>query len=179
MNKRGQFYILAAVIIIGVILGLGVAVNTIKAGAKPARFYEMSDEFGKESYKVIDYSIANKEDVDSKIKEFAETYIPYLKESDPDAEVTFIFGDYDEVQVVNYTEYRGNINVFSNRSQKERTFGEGQRYYAPKYWIFKPVNREVNINISGNVYNFRLNEGQNFLFVLKKCKEEECYVSKS
>lgn len=176
MNKRGQFYILAAVIIIGVIIGLGVAVNTAKAKTKPAKFYDMSDEFGKESYKVIDYSIANKEDVDSKIQNFTETYVEdYLKQNDPDAEVTFVFGDYDEVRVVNYTKNIGHVSMYI----KEKMFAEELVTKKPEYNIFKPIDREVNLNIAGNNYSFKLNEGQNFLFVLKKCKEEECYVAKS
>ncbi|PIN78099.1 hypothetical protein COV15_00360 [Candidatus Woesearchaeota archaeon CG10_big_fil_rev_8_21_14_0_10_34_12] len=181
MNKKGQFYILAAVIIIGIILGLGVAVNTAKINSKPEKFYDMSGEFGKEAYKVIDYSIANQEDIDNKIENFTETYIPYLKQSEPDTDITFIFGDYNEVQVVKYSDIKGKIKIVSsvNEDEREDAIGIDTSMPISEKETVKPVDKKVKINVAGTDYDFDLNDGENFLFVLKKCKEDECYVAKS
>ena len=44
MNKRGQFFLIAAIIIVGVVVGLASVVNTVRVGGQNEAFYKLAEE---------------------------------------------------------------------------------------------------------------------------------------
>ena len=57
MNGRGQFFLLAAVIISVVVISFGVSSNVAKGNREPEDFYDFSYEMKREVGAVIDYEI--------------------------------------------------------------------------------------------------------------------------
>ena len=59
MDKRGQFFLIAAVVIIGLIIGLSVVYNSVKAPKEDSQVYDLSKEIDYESAQVIDHGTFN------------------------------------------------------------------------------------------------------------------------
>ena len=60
MNKKGEFFILTAVIISAVLVSLAVVKNEVISNSEPASFYDLTYEIKQESASVIDYGINKK-----------------------------------------------------------------------------------------------------------------------
>src|SRR3989338_6227569 len=54
-NKSGQVYIIAAIIVIGLILGYVTVTNVLRKSDTNVRVYDMRDELNIESGEVLDY----------------------------------------------------------------------------------------------------------------------------
>ncbi len=178
MNKRGQIYLIAAMIIIVIIISLTATANYIITKPKPTRFYDMSKWLGDETYRVIDYSIVKDQGVSGMIQNFTEEYfVPYMDSKDKLTGMLFVYGDYENVRVVDYKEASiGSIKLTIGGT------GYAIDVQTPrKYESIIPTNnqRDVDITIGNSTYNFKLNKGENFIFLIKKCEEKECYVASS
>lgn len=60
-NKRGQFFILSAVIIASIIIGMTSVKNYVTVGDAPRNFYYYSEQLSDESSAVVDYALYNGE----------------------------------------------------------------------------------------------------------------------
>lgn len=59
MKKRGQFYLVAALVIIGLVIGLSAVYNTIKVSQEDKTIYFLYEEVNTESSRVIDQGVYN------------------------------------------------------------------------------------------------------------------------
>ena len=95
-NKRAQFYILFAVLVIVIITGLVTTSNYARKVKKPVKFYDLSEDFEAETTKIIDYGIFSGEQqssIDSLIDAFSAEYLEYVQKKDPNLELIYIFGN--------------------------------------------------------------------------------------
>ena len=181
MNKRGQFYIIAAIIIIIVLLTVVGIVNYTKKEKQNVKIYDLSNELKTESAKVIDYAVYNKEDVQSAMSNFTQDYfLIYAQEKEPNSELVFIYGSADEgVNIVTYTqEDTGNVNINIGGSTMVLNRQEGKlrsRQVSPS----DINNYMINVTLLENTYDFELQKGQNFFFVIKKSLGDEEYVARN
>lgn len=90
MKKRGQFYLLAAFII--VIILFGTAAITNRSSKKEySVVYDLSKEIDLEGALLKEYGVVNDESISKTFEEFLEKYSEYV--SDPTVEMYFIYGD--------------------------------------------------------------------------------------
>ena len=163
-NKRGQFYLIAAIIIVAIILGFATTSNSLKK----EEFTEMDDiakELEIESQAIIDHAVLNNLDVKVQLGLFAEAYAPYSEAEN----LYFIFGDKTSVDVGAYHKlYSGAILVNGQEliiSQNQYTSG------GP----YTPIGDQINLTINELDHVFDLEEGTNFYFVIAKIEEEGNY----
>ncbi len=172
-KKRGQFYLLSAIIIISIIIGFStISTYTKKGGA--IKIFDLGEELGIESANVLDYGTfpANQvSDLDALLENFVGDYADYLGE---DREISFVFGNPDDntATVVNYEEeYMGTISDISTITTTKRTSD--------------PDTESVDIEEDGDVvtikfkdkdYKIKLKPGENFFFVISEDIGEETYV---
>ena len=174
-NKRGQFYLIAAVIIVIILMVLASSINYVKKDNPRIKVYELSQELKGESAKVIDYGVYQGEDIPWRIDNFTKEYFSkYADEKEPNSEIAFIYGDYDKVKFSAYTkEDSGSINFYLGESRIGLVKTEGSK------WIDKeednPRDNTLIVNLGAN-YTFKLNDGENFFFVIKKGIGEDNYV---
>jgi hypothetical protein len=83
-NKQGQFFILAAVILVVVIVGLGVVYNTVNVSESSQKFYSYSAQLNKETGAVVDYSLYSG---DAKVGNFMGTAVVSVLNSYPELDV--------------------------------------------------------------------------------------------
>jgi len=105
MNKRGQFYIIAALIIAAIVATLIAEVNYARRQPKPIKFEELSEDFEAEVTKIIDsgiYSGKTKGEIDIEIRGFTRRFLEYAQERNPDIQLVYLYGNENELSVVNY-----------------------------------------------------------------------------
>lgn len=95
MNKRAQFFLLAAVIISAVVISLGVNPNRATVSREPNNFYDFSYEVKREAGAVIDWEIYTFEDgvFQDDLEEFVDLLAKDIKDKNPDANFKFIYGE--------------------------------------------------------------------------------------
>src|SRR3989344_5046644 len=158
MDKRGQVFLVAALIIIGVVISLIKISNRGIARDEPEAFFDLSDEIGFETKRVLDYGVINGvDDVDDLAKDLLNNYSENIAKND----VAFIYGDlsnnelwayyYNPVQVtaVRISGTYQTLNLFSGGRVDVKYFGN-----------------QATILLNGVDYVFDLRKGQNFYFVI-------------
>ncbi|MEK6917841.1 MAG: hypothetical protein AABW51_02735 [Nanoarchaeota archaeon] len=157
LNKRGQFYLIAAIVIISLIIGFFLISNSSKK-KENVRVYELSEQLKIEGKKVVDYGIIND---NTKVKEFTKNFSDYAGE---EIDVVYIVGNYSQVGF----SYIYDIEIFKyNQAGQEEPVGNY-------------INEtKVTINLNSLNYTFMLNKGENFYFVMTQTLNGEKYVARN
>jgi hypothetical protein len=122
MNKRGQFYLIAAIVIVSLIAGFFTVTNYTKQ-EESTRVYDLSEELGIEGNQVLDYGLVQQssestsgaQSMKSLFENFTSRYSKYV--SDNSINIYFIFGNTTSISVVSYNELSGSF--FLGESQIE------------------------------------------------------------
>lgn len=189
MNKRGQFFILAAVIIVVIVVSIASIQNYANKKEEPLNFYDLTYNIKQEAGEVIDYGVYNE---DEKIEDFVNLAQRSINEKD--TSVLFIFGNSNTITI------RNNLDV-SVAGASGEIEGCGVETESVIYYegnTKKPVEltldnfgrncqyvidrndeqpTKVNLIISGQEVNFDIRKDQNFFVVFKKEKEGEQYIA--
>ncbi|MEM2956547.1 MAG: hypothetical protein QW041_03190 [Candidatus Pacearchaeota archaeon] len=167
MTKRGQFYIIAAVVIILIILGLVTIANRVIIQPKPVRFYDLSKDYEAETSKVIDYGIYNKYspevDIVEKVKNISETFAKSAFAKDPNIKLLYIYGNRQEINVGVLNMIGGEIKYCIDGGcsslKTEAVSGIKTEKYSGR--------AQINVSLAGNEYQFYLSPEENFYFVIQ------------
>ncbi len=157
-SKRGQFYLIAAIIIILVIAGF-VTVSNYAKRSSSVTLYDFGEELGIESQNVLDYGSALSEaEMNDLWQIFIEDYKDYAGGG---KDLYFIFGNWSGIGIngLNIVAYENLLSVS-----------------AP---TMTPSNNKVQITIEDITYEFDLIQGQNFYFVVSQEIDGDKYVAKN
>lgn len=174
-SKKGQFYLIAAIIIVVIMVGF-LSVSNYSKRKGFINLFDLGEELEIESGEVLDYGVYNdftENEIVSLITNFTETYSIYAGEGKV---MYFLFGDEDRVVVAGYSETLDEIyvNIGSNQDKVTYYFEIGNASYeAVTYY---PQGEEVTVRIAGITYDLDLNEGDYFYFVISQEIEGETYV---
>ncbi len=172
MNKRGQFYLAAAIVIVVVIIGFAAIQNYTKKQSS-SQLYDVKDELGIEGGKVLDYGTYNldsEEDKEQLLIDFTSNYSEYAGE---ERNLYFVFGNSEKIYVIKYEEIASgsisiNIGGITSGLETYTSGGEIESYV--------PEGNEVIITIDGLDYEFELKRGENFYFIISQDIEGEQHV---
>ena len=166
MMKKGQFYLIAAIIIIVVLFGLTGVTNYLIKKPDLVRYYDISRQLNLESESVVNYGIANNAEIDTLLQQFTENYGQYLGEGEQ-ANLYFIYGDESSVTVYSYqVEDQGGINlIIGGNDPIVYTFPGGQ---VTTQDVTVGEDGNVIVQIGNDKYPFNIKSGQNFFFIIKK-----------
>lgn len=171
MNKRGQVFLMAALIIAGILISVVRISNQSTTLDEPEAFFDLSDEISFETKRVLDYGVINAE---PNISELASQLLSNYSENIGSQDVAFVYGNavtgvyayyYETVQVVAATILGGTFIPIEIASGKEI---EAQ---------YSSTANTATIRIDGVDYTFNLKPGQNFYFVLAKDEGGEKFVT--
>jgi len=162
INKRGQFYIIAAIIVVAVLIGVFIYGNYAKTSTSYNKVYDIGSELKIETGYVYDYGIYNGNETDKLIDQWTDAYYNYSQNAIEDW--VFIYGNYANATVVYFTRNEtGNICVeISGGSCLEM-----QKIIKGRTEASTPGNAITSVSFHGNDYPFQLKEGENFFFVIK------------
>jgi len=177
MNKRGQFFIIAAIIIISAISGLTGVANFAQTGEEPRAFYDLAEEVGFESKKVLDWGIFNKGDIDLLTKNFLSEYSNYIGGE----EVIFIYGDKEGLNfeaLVFKESGIGSVGLRTGEINRNIEINRNTGKTAEISLLTTGLDNKIIVNIEEVEYDFYLREGQNFFFVIIKDERNERFVAR-
>lgn len=91
INKRAQFFLIAAFVIVGIIIGLSVVYTGVKVQKEEHWVYDLSNEINQETAQVINQGVISGVD-ETKLKERITNLSDSYSESYPDSEIIIIYG---------------------------------------------------------------------------------------
>jgi len=166
MTKRGQFYLIAAAIIIAIIIGLISVSNKAITSPKQTKFYDLSKDYEIETSRVIDYGIYNQYspsvNIREKVQNISRTFAASAFAKDPNIHLEFIYGNKDGY-------LKENISIITPEISLGITEGDksSQTIYQPIIKTMTGTGSNVNIKIAGNNYDFTLGPTEKFYFVIQ------------
>ncbi len=148
MKKRGQAFLITAVIFIAIVSTL-ITIHNYSKKTTFSTFPYVAEEIQIESEKIMDYVLVSEDDV---IDDFTKDVSNYAKKEGID--IYFITGKYPSIEFYNYVENNKNpLNVNIDNSNKLITATIGQSPNQENYeFTFYP-------------------EGKHFYFIMSKEKE--------
>jgi hypothetical protein len=191
-NKRGQFFLLAAVILSVVLVSLSTTVNYANTNKEPDKFYDLSYEIKQEGGEVINYGVYSSQDINGVVQTYTNNVSQYIADMDPDTEIYFIYGNSSSVIVDNYAKTGVNgglgcaerINSTTMLNLGGTSVSSGLKPVSvgdSGLSCIQTVNlsgnsNKLNLKISNQTYNFALTSDQQFLIITKKKVGNETYI---
>lgn len=161
-DKTGQFYLIAAIILATLIIGVVTISNYAKKESN-LKLHELKEEIQIESAHVLDYGLYNKlseAEFYTLLLTFTKDYINYQGKN---KDLYFIFGNQNNITVTGYQETEKEVSVSSGSSQAIITNEAGEFTGG-----IAPGTDIVILSISDTLYEFELNSGENFYFILSQ-----------
>lgn len=152
MEKRGQFYLIASVVIVSLIIGVALISNSLKRGNSTNVVEALAEELEIESEYVFDYIIANDLDVEENILNFTDGF---YNSSDEGYELYVLFGKKIDLNCYKYS-------------------GVGRESFT-----YTQTDENATITLDEIDYVFDLREGQHFYYVITKEVGGERYVARN
>lgn len=149
-NKKGQFYLIATIIIIGLVISLTVIFN-YSAKTNSYAIEKVVKELRIEGERVLDYDTIHP--ASPQFENFSMQYSEYAGE---DKEIYFIIVDE------------------SNGVEKAYKYTQGEKVNLSS--DLTVGNGNIKFTLDSKEYNFKLENGKNFYFILVYYKGGEKYV---
>ena len=150
-DKNGQFFLIATVIIVALIIALATYINYSRTESY-SKIKELKKELEIESSYVLDYGIYNEKDMNNLLEKFATNFSDYVGE---DINLYFIYGKEGSLQGLKYEQGTKDTLTVSESGGK------------------------ATITIEGKEYEFDINAGQSFYYVLSQDINGEKYIATS
>jgi len=170
-NKKAQFYIVAAILIIAAVSGIASIKNYAISETEPRTIQEMSSELKEEGPRVIEYGIYSG---DSEIEDFTQNkFSPYFLQKTQNTDIIFIYGDKDDLKAVKYNpENTGDVS--STIGGITWNFNDVE---ASELDITSKIsNDKLIVNVLEKDYEFNIRDNKNFYFIISKKEGDEKYV---
>jgi hypothetical protein len=177
MNKKGQFFLIAALIIAGVILSIGIIQISTKASqSETTKVYDLSKEMNYESNQVIDYGVYKALPNDQKITNI-EALVTYYSSANPSDTMVIFYGNAKEYRSWAYSPEivassgvggTGKINLIESKlidlTGSTTISGIG-------------ADQKITVIFNGKTIEFDLKAGENFYILLQEKRGEEQIVA--
>jgi len=180
-NKKGQFYFIAALAIVSVLIGFANIANYIKT-EKHTEIYRIKEEILVEKLAVLDYALYSEgtpENIMEVLTNFSKAYI----QANPETNFYFILGNTTNLKLVLYQTYNSNIafqygETLTPIPLEEKILKE-QSFVNTDSSTKLILDYESQDLINPFTYEFELKEGINIYFVISSEKNEEKYITYS
>jgi ABC-type Fe3+ transport system substrate-binding protein len=191
-GKKGQFFILAAVIISAIVVSFAFTANEARVNEEPENFKDLSYEVKKETGAVMDYQIYSNFNDDANLTQFVDMLANDLYEKDQNVSFMFIYGNTSNVTIRNYSpkaarvnegEVRGGTTLLKSIIRYQdyyQTVEETQMTHDPEgtSWTGSFGGAEsVDVEINGQKYPFKMYGQKQVIFIIQKDVGDENYIS--
>jgi len=165
MKKRGQFYLIGAIIVIAAIIGFA-AVSNVVTKKSSIKIYDVKDELQIEGGEVLEYRVTKGE---PKTEDFIKEYQEYQDTIGEDRELYFIYGNIKKIYIISITEIFVTTKIVGQGSVSSPVSVQGKEEITPE-------GGEVIVTINEREYKFELKPGENFFFVISQEVEGEQHI---
>ncbi len=174
-NKSGQFYLLAAILIVAVIIGY-VSINNYSKNKSPVRVDDLGKELGIETGQVLEYGVFHENEIEGVISNFTNSFYLY---SSPDETKNFYFihGTKDDLTIYSSEDQSAGTIIIGN-SQTRIKEQHIQPLDDDEFCESQTGSNKIRCNFFGSEYEFEINPGDNFYFLISQEIGGEQYVTK-
>lgn len=176
LNKRGQFFILSAIILSAILINLYTVRNYVSEGDAPKNFYFYSQMLNDETGAVIDYALYNdpsrtNTSLQADVRRFMSRAIDIIAQKDPDMEVFACYTSENYTRLscqnngtstirINTTEYGSLIELLGSKSEYVRHWECPRRTRDGKCEVPEPITQNF-ISIAGenNIFIKTMSDG--------------------
>lgn len=183
LNKKGQFYFIAALAIVAVLIGFTNIANYVKV-EKQTEIYRLKEEILVEKLAVLDYALYS-EDIPTGIMEVLVNFSKAYIQSNPETNFYFILGNATSLKILAYQNYNSTIALIEGGTTHSIDLTRKNIAEVPFQNTADEVDLVLDYNTSPEslitplTYHFQLKEGINIYFVLSSEKNEERYIAYS
>ncbi len=178
MKKKGQFYLIAAIIIVIIITGLATLTNYITTKKEPVRVYDLGEELSEESFRTSEFVIVNDDaDFNLKMQELSNNFSSYAKEGV--SEIVVIYGNKDIATSITYQ--KEETGVITATIGENSFIISGEKGFKPKVTSLPAITAKsgnVKVTLLNKDYNFEIKEKENFFFIITKNQTGEIHIIK-
>ncbi len=194
MNRRGQFFLLAAVIISVVVISLGATANRVSVKKESRDFYDFSYDVKREAGEVLNYEIYS--DIEGgTLDAFVRLLAADIRDKEPDANFMFIYGNNVEMNLRNYgasEAFTGGelipgagTSVISticfgkycqDVNETISDFNDGAGYVRLDEEDMAGSD-EISVTVEGSDFSFPISEQRQVVFIIQKEVGDESFVA--
>ncbi|MEN9625914.1 MAG: hypothetical protein RL557_242 [archaeon] len=178
MNKGGQFYLIAAVIIVLILFSLTSVSTYVVITSELQSIQDVSADLQRESYHLIEYGIYNKEDLQPMLAKFSgEDFGDYfLKKSAEGSNILFVYGNKSSMQALQFDKsLSGEVKLGSSSWKNYKTVAKTKDITKSDL-----LNKDsFEVEFLGNNYPFTLQNNEMFYFVVVSERDGEVFVEKN
>lgn len=184
LNKRAQFFLIAALVISGAILTLGRSYTKVTIQEEGAQLYDLSEQFKFEASQILDNGLVQGR-AQQEITEDLKNLTLYYVKLNPDSAIDIIYGNETslnsisanqsgEIIIINSLPSTG-LSTTTTSTGLELTSTGQEESSSKKIKIKVPV--ESNKGSKKVDQTFELEKGENFYLVLrKKIKDQDVVI---
>ena len=176
INKRGQFFLLAALIISVVIISLGAGTNKITTNDEPDNFYDFALDSKREINSVLDFQVFEGIEDDEKLEAFVGSLSEEVLEVAPGADFVFVYGNETEITTRSYVSgsYVGKICWGGNSDNCQDI--EIDEFTVKEVVIDEdmilegkvPGKNEIELTVMNVTFLFPLTDQRKVYFIMRK-----------
>lgn len=183
MNKRGQFFLLAAIVIIGVVYGLSSIYTSVETPDEYPFIYDLTKEIKYEGNTVIDSGLFNSE-TEEKIDANIQNLTDYYGSANLGSDLIILYGNSSNMTALFYaTTDTGSIGIdlgtgpgFSHGNTQIRKYSNTFEVPAGDESVTIVLDENEQEEIK---HTFNVKPGEMFFIVLKKEDQGEQFVAAS
>ena len=193
INKRAQFFLLAAVIISAVVISLGITANRATVNREPGNFYDFSYEVKREAGAVLDYEIYSNIEGGS-LDTFVNLLAEDIRDRNPDANFLFLYGNNETMELRNYGEEEAFVegdSVSGSGAGAISTICIGDYCKSIDYYTGDFVEDagsatldaedmmgidDLSVKVEGYDFSFPISRHRQVIFIMQKDVEDESFV---
>ncbi len=180
MKKRGQFYLVAALIIVGITAGLAAIHNSSKTSEEDVAVYDLSQEIDFESAQVIDNGIFQGSSTGTTGINIVSLAQHYCAKSTEDTSFVVVYGTASSANVVTCKDTQGALTIGTGGTgttailTPQSTWGVRSKTRS----TYQPTSTNtVNIQGGGFDQDFALSGTDQFFVVVRRDKNTDRFVS--
>ncbi len=167
-SRKGQFYIIAAIIIVIILVGMAGVSNYVSVQEEPTGFYDLGKDIGLEGASIIDYGIHLDQSIDNEVADFTKLYGEYISKTSENFTLAIVYGNSVSATIVKVypkeTGYVSGAGIIIPGT--DNILIESETIYTSS----------ADIEIYKTTYHFDLETNENFFFVIAKSKGFETFI---
>jgi|SRR3989344_158019 len=179
MNKRGQFYLIAALVIIGILTTLSATYTTTRSPKEETTIYNLLDEINFESNQVVDYGVFKPENDDQILAHIDQLATHYFQ-TNPSTDLIIVYGNsMNELQfLIKQNTQTGNVGFSFGGNDIITTPTGPTTIKDTRQRSTETETEQVTVVLSDDTrYYFNLRPGQMFFIALKKERQDETFIA--
>ncbi len=151
-GKKAQFFLVAALIIAAVLIGLGKINNYLLVTSKPVVRNEIKETIERESKGAVDYALSTSKNTTETLENLSKSYVSYAQSKFPDSQYFFLSVDTDDVALFAF----GDITKIHATMGTDFVFTSG----GGDYWRASQNRTGNQVNVTFYNQQYTLNFAQ-------------------